>query len=83
MIPGRFSKEPCSESGVSDESTLVWHDGRGTVEIRVLAKGLGQCDSSVCNKVLDLGYTVSETESGLGSLLWVRCSFEELKASRS
>ena len=41
------------------------------MELGVLAEGLGQCDSSDCDKVLDLRNTESETRSGLGSLLWV------------
>ena len=41
-------------------------------QLGVLAEGLGQCDSGVCDKVFDLRNTVSETRSGLGSLLWAR-----------
>ena len=48
------------------------------MELGVLAEGLGQCDSSDCDKVLDLRNTESETRSGLGSLLWVRCTCGEL-----
>ena len=88
LTPGRYSKKLCRESGCSvsenvvlgvpDESTLVWHDGRRMVELGVLSEGLGECDSSECDKVLDLRNTVSETRSGLGCLLWVRCSCGEL-----
>ena len=78
MIPGGTSKCRESDSIVSDESNLVWRDGRRMLELGVLAEGLGQCDSSDCDKVLDLRNTESESRSGLGSLLWVRCTCGEL-----
>ena len=53
---------------------IEWNEGQRIVQLGTLAHNLGKCTAEGCEAVHDLRNTVSEHRSGLGNVLWIRCS---------